>query len=417
MATRLTYFPELLVGIRKPSTDAMLNAGTVTFYEAGTTTLKSVYNDVGGTSAADNPKTLDAYGSARVYGEGIYKLVIKDSAGNTVWTWDNYKLRYYNVSVTSKSANYQATIQDDLILVNTSGGGVTITLPQASTASIPLYIKKTSSDANSVTVAAYAGDLVDGAASTTFSAQNYTAVYFSNGSTAWYGSADTTNATQLNGYTASQTPTASTIVVAQSGSTFIHDDWIDWGTKAGAGIAFTASDPTSGVLSADTDGTTLELSAATAAGVIRIKDSGVSTAKIADNAITAAKIEDYVASSTGYMTNTTPGDGSSQSTSYVKVSEYKCPVAGTLWSSFGLYVNGDMGYGRIYVNGSAVGTEHSTTSGTAVQKTDASITVAAGDLIQLYVKISNAASTVWATSWCLRTSAGYIAPLNYNGSY
>jgi hypothetical protein len=299
MATRAGYFPELLSGLRKISNDTPLNAGTVTFYEAGTTTLKTVWNDADKTSAADNPKTLSTAGYAAVYGEGIYKLLIKDSLGNTVYTWDNYKIRFYGVNVASKSAAYQVTTSDDLILVNTASGGVTITLPAANTATIPIYIKKISTDANTVTVAAASGDLVDGAASVTFSAEGYTAVYFSDGTSNFYGSADTTNATQLGGYSASQTPTASTIPVSQSGSTFIHDSWVDWATKAGAGIAYTASNPTSGVLKAECDDSTLELSASTAAGVLRVKDLGITTAKLAAKSVTMAKMNDYTASSTG----------------------------------------------------------------------------------------------------------------------
>ena len=60
-----------------------------------------------------------------------------------------------------------------------------------------------------------------------------------------------------------------------------------------------------------------------------------------------------------------------------KVIEYQCPTGGTLYSSV---VCASVTTARVYVNGVAVGTAHSG-SGT---KTDASITVAPGDFIQMY---------------------------------
>jgi len=47
-------------------------------------------------------------------------------------------------------------------------------------------------------------------------------------------------------------------------------------------------------------------------------------------------------------------------------------------------------YGRIYVNGIAVGTERSTNSTTAITYTE-NISLNAGDKLQIYCKISNAA--------------------------
>ena len=419
MATRATYFPELLVGIRKPTTDQFLNAGTVTFYEAGTTTLKTVWNDKDKTSAADNPKTLSAYGTAAVYGDGIYKLLIKDSLGNTVYTWDYYKLRYYNVSVTSKSAAYNATVDDDLILVDTSGGNVAITLPQASTASTPIYVKKTSGDANSVVVTAYSGDLVDGGASATFSAEGYTAAYFSNSANNWYGSADTTNATTLGGYSASQTPAASTVVVAQTGSTYIHDNWVDWATKAGAGLSFTASDPIGGVLSVNV-GAGLSVS-----GDNIIANPDNVTIEISGN-VFQVKDGTYTASSTGAPVNgqvgTTLVDGrwvlkNIQGTA-TKVAEFRTALSGALYSSF--YLQNASGsstvYGRIYINGSAVGTNHSSISDSYAEKTDSSIAVNVGDLIQIYISGGNP-HFCHVRDWQLRTSTAKdtVMPCTYIG--
>lgn len=66
-----------------------LTGGTATFYEAGTTTLKTVYLDRNKATAASNPYTLDANATAQLYGDGLYKVVIKNSAGVTKYTRDN----------------------------------------------------------------------------------------------------------------------------------------------------------------------------------------------------------------------------------------------------------------------------------------------------------------------------------------
>lgn len=64
--------------------------GTLTFYNAGTTTLKAIYTDTTGITAQSNPFTLDSAGRAcNVWLSGYYKVVLKDINGVTVWTQDN----------------------------------------------------------------------------------------------------------------------------------------------------------------------------------------------------------------------------------------------------------------------------------------------------------------------------------------
>ena len=66
---------------------------TLTFYSAGTTTLKNIYADSTLDTPLDNPLTLDAGGYVPEGGvwlaEGAYKLVVKNSLGATEWTQDN----------------------------------------------------------------------------------------------------------------------------------------------------------------------------------------------------------------------------------------------------------------------------------------------------------------------------------------
>lgn len=86
--SRAQAIPMLLSGIQDTS-GVPLNGGTVNFYAAGTTSDQAVYSDQAKSTAAANPYTLDSNGQAQLYADGNYKLVIKDSGGSTLYTWDN----------------------------------------------------------------------------------------------------------------------------------------------------------------------------------------------------------------------------------------------------------------------------------------------------------------------------------------
>lgn len=58
-------------------------------FSAGTTTPLATYTDSTGTSVNTNPITLDAAGGADIWvGRNSYKFILKDAAGNTIWTVD-----------------------------------------------------------------------------------------------------------------------------------------------------------------------------------------------------------------------------------------------------------------------------------------------------------------------------------------
>ena len=65
-----------------------LSGGLVYTYESGTTTPKTTYKERALTNANDNPVVLDSRGEAAIYATGLIKLVLKTSAGVTVWTMD-----------------------------------------------------------------------------------------------------------------------------------------------------------------------------------------------------------------------------------------------------------------------------------------------------------------------------------------
>ena len=78
----------LLSGVRDTSGN-VLSAGKVWTYDAGTTTPRTTWTAFDKSSSAANPIILDSAGRAQVYADGAYKFVIKDSADNTLYTYDN----------------------------------------------------------------------------------------------------------------------------------------------------------------------------------------------------------------------------------------------------------------------------------------------------------------------------------------
>lgn len=62
-----------------------LVGGQVFFYQVGTNTAKSTYQDINLTILNTNPVILDARGQASIYGSGNYRQVLQDSVGNLIW--------------------------------------------------------------------------------------------------------------------------------------------------------------------------------------------------------------------------------------------------------------------------------------------------------------------------------------------
>lgn len=77
----------LVSGIRDSSGQYVQN-GLVYFYDAGTTTLTTVYQDSQLTEPHANPATLDSNGCLTAYSTEKIKIVVVNSAGSTVKTLD-----------------------------------------------------------------------------------------------------------------------------------------------------------------------------------------------------------------------------------------------------------------------------------------------------------------------------------------
>jgi hypothetical protein len=85
------------------NTSGPLAGGKVYAYAAGTSTAKTIWLNRSKSTVAANPYTLDANGTAALFGDGIYRIVIKTAAGVTVYDRDNLSFRdasgyVYNVS-------------------------------------------------------------------------------------------------------------------------------------------------------------------------------------------------------------------------------------------------------------------------------------------------------------------------------
>ena len=117
MGTRALQLDILLSGLRDPDTNAPLAGGVVYFYAAGTTTAKNVWSEKAKTNAFTF-LTLDSNGSVAspYYGDGWYKIVVKDSAAAIEYTWDQVYLQSNSFSVVQKSGTYTATPDDDIII-------------------------------------------------------------------------------------------------------------------------------------------------------------------------------------------------------------------------------------------------------------------------------------------------------------
>lgn len=62
-----------------------LASGTVGFYSPGTLNPKPTYQDAAGTIANTNPVQLDSRGQALIWGSGVYRQIVQDASGVTIW--------------------------------------------------------------------------------------------------------------------------------------------------------------------------------------------------------------------------------------------------------------------------------------------------------------------------------------------
>ena len=132
MAPKAQQVEFLLSQVRNST--GSLASGTVTFYAAGTTTLKTIWTDRDEATPAANPYTLDANGTAQIYASGLYKVLIKNAAGTTIYTRDNLYFEF-SPSDDIDALQYspytftQATIQAALTAIGTTNKATLLLRP------------------------------------------------------------------------------------------------------------------------------------------------------------------------------------------------------------------------------------------------------------------------------------------------
>lgn len=118
--------PFLLSGLTDVS-QTTISGGQVYTYAAGTTNPKAIYADKALTSAITQPLILDSDGRAIAYGSGLYKFVVKDAAGNTVFTADNVEINSLAEILTDATDPFGTDLtQTNLTVTNLTAASATI---------------------------------------------------------------------------------------------------------------------------------------------------------------------------------------------------------------------------------------------------------------------------------------------------
>lgn len=167
------------------------------FYRTGTSTPQDTYSDSGLTSTNANPVVADAsgiFGSIYLSTAYDYKVILKNSAGTTIWTVDPYIAAVGTGRTAVADASYSATVNDRVIAYTSLTATRVVTLPPALTfpAGTILTIVDESGNATASTkmiqVAPAGSDTIDAATGTQEAISTaYGSVQLeSNGSAGWF---------------------------------------------------------------------------------------------------------------------------------------------------------------------------------------------------------------------------------------
>lgn len=169
------------------TTGAPVSGAVIEFFDAGTTTPKTVYSDndlitsIGTTVTCDSLgyPTSDGSTKTRIYlGTSAFKIVAKTSSGATLWTHDNNPGAVEVASpssqsvvaetpVVTKSIDYTilSTDQSTVFVGNCSSGDVTLTLPSAVTVGDGWFIDiQHAGSANQVLIASVSSQTISSGA-------------------------------------------------------------------------------------------------------------------------------------------------------------------------------------------------------------------------------------------------------------
>lgn len=141
------------------SSGAPLSGGLLYTYIAGTTTAKATYTTRAMAVANANPVVLDSRGEAVVYGAGLYKLILRDSAGTLIWTQDNVQMDtgagsfvfYVDPSETDHGAAGNGASLYDILIANGGTKKYTVRLAHNGVGNTTSYAVGTTFDASAYT--------------------------------------------------------------------------------------------------------------------------------------------------------------------------------------------------------------------------------------------------------------------------
>jgi hypothetical protein len=94
--------------------------GTIATYIPGTSTPKQTWLDPDQIALNTNPLVLDAAGRGTMWGDGLYRIILRDSIGNLIFDVDGTTI----VSAAMAPVVAAPTIADALVLLGLSGGSV-----------------------------------------------------------------------------------------------------------------------------------------------------------------------------------------------------------------------------------------------------------------------------------------------------
>ena len=183
-----------------------LASGTVYFYTVGTLNAKNAYRDAAKTDpvssvtlGADGRPQDGAGDATAMYGDGTYRIIIKDSSAVTIIDIDNlfYQIptaTTLNISTVSSSP-YTASTTSEVILVTTGAGAIQVNLPAATTSGIWKKVIKVDSGAGTAVINRAGTDTIYGATSKTLTSENDQLDIVANGTTVWEGDLKTSVAT------------------------------------------------------------------------------------------------------------------------------------------------------------------------------------------------------------------------------
>lgn len=194
-------FPDIL-GSVVDANGNVLSGAQLFFYRFNTSTKKDTYSDSAKTTANDNPIVLDSAGRSPtdifMLIDEQYKVVLApsddtDPPTSAIRTWDNVSPVRANpvpsITTSAKTANYTVLTTDKgfIILVDASSGAVTVTLPAAATAAdgFYVYVLKTDSSTNAVTIDGDGAETIDGQTTLVLGNQYDAAMVVTN-ATAWF---------------------------------------------------------------------------------------------------------------------------------------------------------------------------------------------------------------------------------------